>query len=232
MKIKKFKMHALIFSSMLLLLASFAGEKDTLSYLSSTVTKTNNLEVGEVKIETSMDGTMPSSIVRGINEYAYNVSVANTGNVPCYVRMYVGFSDSRFKERTFFYKGTFSETTGISDVSDMTKKEIHDTATANMTCLSDLTEGDKTYKDWIYGGDGYYYYPYAIKPESGALFTEAISTVIEDDSGLEEYTGNYEIFFYAEAIQATDPGNTYSKGTNSSYSDLWEAFLARKESST
>ena len=54
----------------------------------------NQLSVGYNTITIKEDFTPPKEMNTGENTYKKNVEVKNTGTVPCYVRVYVAFSDS------------------------------------------------------------------------------------------------------------------------------------------
>jgi len=70
------------------------------AYLTSKDNTENRIKIGynETKIE---EDFTPFTMKEGINIYKKKVQVENTGNTPCFVRLYVDFSDDEIRKNSF-----------------------------------------------------------------------------------------------------------------------------------
>ena len=130
------------------------------------------------------------------------VSVKNTGSVPCFVRVFLDLSDSRFSDG----KVKLSANGTDYDSAD----EFH----------SHLPE------DWVYISDqhnaldGYYYYTKALNP--GGETTPLLSSVKTDFESVYDIA-DFDILVYSESVQTVEidtNGTVYSN-----YADAWRSFL-------
>lgn len=117
-----------------------------------------------------------SSLTAGTNIFEKRVAVKNTGNIPCYVRVFLAFSDSSI--------------CGLSELSADGKNFYKEEAFQ-----------DHPGKGWTYGGDGYYYYASALQPgETTAELLQKVTTTFPEGAKIRDF----EIIVYEESIQARD----------------------------
>ena len=196
----------------------------TLAYLGAAQKKENqvNVGVGNVSIQES-DWSEPSTQSME-NTNAKSVKVENTGTVPCFVRVYMEFSDSEVasvakvkggKDDTYYAWDSFKNT------------------------LANATNTVST--DWKYVNadsntklNGYFYYTEPVDPNRST--SELIRSVQTDYNGDNNNDSNidkikaYDIIVYSETVQTigtdgTDYGSDSYSGTNAGWYDAWAAFL-------
>ena len=197
----------------------------TLAYLGAAQKKENqvNVGVGNVSIQES-DWSEPSTQSME-NTNAKSVKVENTGTVPCFVRVYMEFSDS--------------EVADVASVTDGNNTES--TWAAFKTTLAGTT--NTAPNAWKYIAidnthpnlGGYFYYTSPVA--SGSSTSELIRSVKTDFNGNDNTDSNidkikaYDIIVYSETVQTigtdgTDYGATgYSGGTGAGWYDAWASFL-------
>lgn len=178
----------------------------TAAYFAASSWLQNQASVGENTIALTEDFKTPDEMHKGDNKYKKTVQVTNTGTVPCYVRVYADFSDSKIKE--------------ASSISSDGGK-IYYPASENKKHPDEgwLPEG------WRYEqmgqDDGYYYYITPIQPgdKTSPLFTN-IDTKFEDEKDVSQY----DVIVYAESVQTVKHDGTQA----ADYNDAWTSFLDRK----
>lgn len=183
----------------------------SLAYLTARGSADNNITIGKNEIEVSED-FIPPIIQTTDTRYKKQISVVNTGNVDCYVRVYADFSDDFVREKSGFSNDTDIKTaTYYSAIRDLNNTNAY---------VNHLPEG------WVFVPDdssetelaGYYYYTKPIKPNeiTSSLFTY-VQTTYED---LQDVT-QYDIIVYSESVQITDSnGEKYTD-----YQAAWKDFL-------
>ncbi len=82
------------------------------AYLTDNDDMENRIRIGydESKI---VEEFTPFSMQEGINIYKKKVQVENTGNTPCFARVYVDFSDDEIRKNSFLAYSTDTEETAI-----------------------------------------------------------------------------------------------------------------------
>lgn len=183
----------------------------TLAYFTANKSVDNAITIGKNEIEVSEDFVPPAEQTTD-TKYKKQISVVNTGNVDCYVRVYADFSDEAIREKSYFSNDTDMETAQYySAVRDMTNDN---------TYVNHLPEG------WVFVPDnssetklaGYYYYTEPIKPNESTppLFT-FVRTEYDNANDIKQY----DIIVYSESVQTTDSsGNEYAD-----YTAAWNDFL-------
>lgn len=166
----------------------------------------NQLSVGYNTITIKEDFTPPKEMNTGENTYKKNVEVKNTGTVPCYVRVYVAFSDSNVA--------------GVSELSP-----------DGSSFFSAESYADHLPEHWTYIEEpddaelgGYYYYtePVAAGKTTDALF-EKVKTTFQTAADVQDY----EIIVYAESVQTADKDGAEFTGSDP-WKQAWTEFLSRK----
>ena len=186
------------------LLASLAGVMavgTTTAYFISSDDKENSLTAGENIITVNETFTSPT-LNQGENTYEKDVKISNAGSVPCYIRVYVGFSSLEAEEASM-----------LSSDGGTTWYSFED-------YKNHLPAG------WVYNNSGnelgkYFYYTQPLTPgsETASLFTTVRTNVSE--GGL----GNFDIIVYAESVQNLDKNGEEFSGT-SGYLNAWTEFLS------
>lgn len=186
------------------------------AYLTARSTIENNITIGKNEIEVSED-FVPPVVQTEDTRYKKQISVANTGNVDCYIRVYADFSDETIRANSYFSNDTTAENATSAENYYSAKRDISD----KDAYINHLPDG------WIFVPDdssetrlaGYYYYTKSVsfgKSTENPLFTYVKTTYAKLDD-----VKQYDIIVYAESVQTTDSnGNSYSD-----YKSAWNDFL-------
>lgn len=192
-----------VFAAGFFLLISISGAYAYFCYWKSLK---NQFSVGENSIRIDEDYQPPKELEVGDNEYKKCVKVANTGTVPCYVRVFADFSDSDIKALSCIS----ADGGGWYPASDYPEH-----LPQGWEYLSREGEGEF--------GD-YYYYTEELKPGevTNALF-DSIRTTIADAGQIKDY----ELIVYAESVQVLDKdGGEFP--ASEAWKQAWEEFLGRR----
>lgn len=182
------------------LLAAAAG---TLAYFTYWKSLKNVLSVGYNEIEIIEKYDPPQELKEGTNSYTKRIQIKNTGNVSCYLRAAVKFSDS-----------------DITEISEISPDGIHYYAASEYT--SYLPD------NWIYVPEeeddllgGFYYYIKDLAPGSQS---EPLLEKIKTTFSKPEDVCAYEIFVYGESVQTLDKNGQEFTGSEP-YLEAWREFL-------
>lgn len=220
------------------------------AYLTSSSEVVNKVQIGNNTIEIIEEFTPPKK--QTINTiFKKKVQVKNTGNVPCYIRVYADFSDGEIRDISFFsnYEST-SETT-LDETSFLDENYISEIANGIKgsnpygfySAKRDVTD-DSNYvnlshlpTNWVFipdnetGDDsalkGYYYYTKEVAPGdvTSPLFTY-IMTIYKDEQNIKQF----DVIVYGESVQVTDKnGDTFEDDTDENgikaWKKAWREFL-------
>lgn len=197
-----------------------AGATAVTAYFTSMNNKDNTIKIAKNTIEVSEQFTpLPQQEV-GENVYQKEIRIANTGNSPCYIRVYADFSDDDIRSRSY-----------LSNDSDK------DSATFYSASRSlDSTDSVVTFPEyvndqgsWVFVPDddstklaGYYYY---LSPVPAGQSTLPLFTYVKTENPTDQDIQQYDIVVYAESIQLTDKtGEAYE-----TYRQAWLDYLSRTE---
>lgn len=196
----------------------------TLAYLGAAQKKENqvNVGVGNVSIQES-DWSEPSTQSME-NTNAKSVKVENTGTVPCFVRVYMEFSDSEV--------ASVAKVTG-ADNTEYAWDSFKNTLAAVTNTTADSWKyiaTDATNPNLA----GYFYYTSPVAP--GGKTSQLIKQVKTDYNGNNNTDSNidkikaYDIIVYSETVQTigtdgTDYGSNSYSGTHAGWYDAWASFL-------
>ena len=166
------------------------------AYLTDNEKHHNTVLTGRNVIEVKETFTPPTP--GSTNPFTKDVAVKNTGDIDCFVRVYLSFSN-----------GVVAEEAQVS------------TDGTTFYPFSELK--NHLPADWVYIGggllDGYYYYTKPIKSgESTSSLTKKFKTNTSDA---------YDINVYAESVQLYDKNGRLLTGNNA-YRDAWTEFLENK----
>ncbi len=165
----------------------------------------NAFTVGENTIDIAEDYQPPKELGMGENIFRKRIRVENTGSIPCFVRVFAGFSDSSIRD--------------ISEISPDGKVWYPaEDYRYNLPSGWEYIEED----DELPGP--YYYYTRALGPgEKTSLLFDSVKTVIEDPGQMKDY----EIIVYAESVQTFDKDGNEFDGSQA-WKDAWREFLSRR----
>ena len=205
------KHKKLIITLSVLMCVLFVSVGVTLAYMTDNREKENTVTVGYDSIEIVEDFSTPAKQTQETT-YKKEVKIRNNGNVPCYIRVYVDFSDSKIRDCSFF-----SVSDDIND-TDSYFSASRDTINSD-NYVNNLPEG------WEFIPDndsdtklaGYYYYtnPVNVGESTPSLFTY-IKTVYQSEDEIQQY----DIIVYAESVQTIG-----QNGENINYKQAWIEFL-------
>lgn len=184
----------------------------TLAYLTDNREKENTVTVGYDSIEIVEDFSTPAKQTQ-TTTYKKEVKIANNGNVPCYVRVYVDFSDTKIRDCSYF-----SNSADINDEDSYFSAKRDTTDSGNY--VSNLPDGWKFIPDNDSNTKlaGYYYYNTAIPPgeSTPSLFTY-VKTSYDDVDEIQQY----DIIVYAESVQIVGESGEVIED----YTAAWKEFL-------
>lgn len=175
----------------------------TYAYFTYKSSIKNQFSIGYNEITIKENYNPPDEIKVGETVFKKNIKVKNTGNIPCYIRIFCEFSESDMKK-----------------YAELTQDGI---TWFNADKLKDnLMEG------WVFVRDdsilgGYYYYTNAVEKnrETPQLF-DKVRITIPDNQG--DNIKDFDIITYAESIQIKDYyANEYSG--NDGWENAWKSFL-------
>lgn len=175
---KKVKISLLVF---LILLISFTSFKITQAYLTYQRHVKNTFKVGYNTIEVEEDYTPPDKIENG-KQFKKAIKVENTGNIPCYIRVRMEYSDSDMQKY-------------CNNILDGKLTQAVDYPNQ----IVSLTNGD-----WIYSeDDSCYYYTKVVDPKDSTsnLLESVIINYPQDIESTEINIKDFDIYVYAESIQ-------------------------------
>lgn len=159
--------------AVLALLLCIASVSASFALFSSWKTATNNLSVGHNEVEIEEDFDPPAKLEKDTT-FQKIVKVKNTGNVPCYVRIFADFSDSEIRDIAKFS----ADGSNFLPVSEY---------------QANLPTG------WTYDAStSYYYYTSPIQPdeETPALF-HSVQVVFPNEQSIREF----QVIVSADSIQ-------------------------------
>ncbi len=205
---KERNIAAIISATACVAMAALTGIGATQAYLSSHSSTQNNFTVGknEISIDEDFDSVTPQQNMT----YTKDVTIANTGDVPCYVRVFLQFSDS--------------------DVRDVSQVSRDGTTFEGWDDFIKDTSGSWKYiasgTDSTLGG--YFYYT---KPlQAGESTTSLLKTVKTEFKSADDVTP-YDIIVYSESVQTISPdadGNWVDKSQETdNYQTVWKSYAER-----
>ncbi len=195
----------------------------SLAYLGTTDKTPNLVRVGEDEIKVTEEFTVPDQS----QEYAYRklVKIANTGSIPCYVRVRLEFSNSVVEgAASFTAEGQDSDTAPENGPGVYKKAAVPDNKTDTDYYVNSLPP------DWIYvwepnSGDfvppvtnGYYYYTKPVPP--GESTDALISWIRMQYENMDDIQA-HDVYVYAESVQTVDAnsGEAYAD-----WKSAWNSF--------
>lgn len=185
---------------------ALVGIGGTWAYFTHMQSLRNVFSVGTNTITITEEFEPPKEMETGENVFKKKVQVENTGTVPCFVRVFVDFSDS-----------------SVTDMSQISPDGSAYYPAAEYT--EHLPDG------WVYISEeengslgGYYYYTEMIDPGKKTIpLFEKVKTHFDT----EEQIVDYDIIVYSESVQVLDMEGSDFSGSNA-YKDAWTEFMERR----
>ena len=174
--------------------------KSTTAYLTDKDVEINVLSPGDNKIDIIETFDPPEELIEGDNVFSKAVKVKNTGDVSCYVRVFIEFADADIR--------------AISKVS------------ADGTTFYTLDEfKDHLPTGWVYKDTGLLapYFYYTLPVAVNASTSELIKTVKTTFASSADIT-SFDIIVYAESVQTLDKNGQPFTGINP-WEQAWTEFL-------
>ena len=185
------------------------------AYFTDNNTKDNTVTPVENIIEISEDYTPPSEQSIGDNIYKKKASFSNEFNSPCYIRVYMDFSDDKIAKSSY-----------LSNDPDKSPGSFYSARreTTGNTYIAKLSE---VAPDWIFVPDddssslaGYYYYTKLVPVGQS---TEPLFTYVNTVNNTNDDIQQYDILIYAESVQISDmDGKKYDD-----YEEAWKDYLSK-----
>ena len=216
-----------VFTGSAVLLAVLAAAGGIMAYLGASDDAGNTVEVAHDKISVTENFPRPSDLaVNANNYYTKEVGVANTGNVDCYIRVYVDFPDSRTAASSYYSADGTNYYSAVrdADMAGDTTETDGDNILHTQSFVNMLNSRDGK---WIFVPDnddndrlkGYFYYKDPVEPgkKTDDLFTDVLIKTGDAPETL-------DLVVYAESVDSVYEDNGQAR-TYGSYADAWEAFL-------
>lgn len=186
--------------------AALIGIGVSWAYLTSMGLAKNTFTVGTNTVKVAEEYEPPKELEAGENVLKKKVQVENTGTVPCYIRVFAAFSDSKIA--------------GLSKLSPngleyFPAEEYADHLPDGWVYLSE--EEDK-----LLGG--FYYYTRIVK--AGQRTSPLFEKVKTHFASAEQVT-DYELLVYSESVQVPDRNGSVFDG-EAAYYQAWKEFLERR----
>jgi alternate signal-mediated exported protein len=209
------------------------------AYLTHSDTATNEFSGGNNEIEVVEEFTPPTQLEPGVNAYAKKVQIHNSGNVPCYIRVYVNFSDGDIKkvsgysnDGTTYYSAVLDGDEIAVDVKDengnvvVNKDKYINHLPAHWVYLPETGQNTDSVDDAM-GGWFYYTLPVAADGTTSALFDKVL-TYFASEADIDAY----QIIVYAESVQIRDHDGESATAedkddTTGAWYVMWREFLDR-----
>lgn len=185
---------------------ALVGIGGTWAYFTYMQSLQNAFSVGTNTITVTEEFEPLKEMGTGENVFKKKVQVENTGTVPCFVRVFVDFSDS-----------------GIADISQISPDG------ASYYPASEYTE--HLPDGWAYipeEGDnplgGYYYYTEIVEPDRKTVpLFEKVKTHFDTAGQIVDY----DMIVYSESVQVLDMEGSGFGGSDA-YKNAWTEFLERR----
>ena len=166
------------------------------AYLRSVPEETEN-KVEILKVEQTVTETFiePETQQREENTFQKEVYVENTGSVPCFVRVYMDFSDSIIKEKSQL---------SADGMSFYNWNEFLNHPGSNWTYISTEANEPEALKGWFYYTEAL---PVKDKndPENKSHITTALLKALKIDYQNNYYAiSDFQLIVYSETVQAVD----------------------------
>ena len=212
-------------SAVLLAVLGLAGA--VMAYFGASDDTENTVEIPRDKIAVSENFPTPSDLqAQSKNYYTKEVGVENTGNVDCYVRVYVDFPDSVTASKAYF---SADGTDYYRAVRDMTMAGDEPAADGDrvLHTQSFVNRLGQLDGDWVFVPDddareklrGYFYYKRPVKP--GETTPELFKSVMIMTGDVPE---TLDLTVYAESVDSMKITGG-AKSAYDGYEAAWNSFL-------
>lgn len=101
--------HILLILVILGVLACIAFSGAAIAYFTDSGSITNALEAAKNEVSVAETFSPPDELKVGDNKFVKEVQIKNEGNIPCYIRVFVGFSDSNAKDNVYMSSNSLSD---------------------------------------------------------------------------------------------------------------------------
>lgn len=223
------------------------------AYLGDNQTAENKIIIA--KDEITVTENFPDSNVEQEKEkytiYRKEVKIANTGNIPCYIRVYAALPDDDSTKDAYFSRDGadyysavrdtskssddtgYPKTVAAADINKADDYELEDGINIKLHSQSFVNKYCGSSDDWVFIPDsdisklaGYYYYTKPINAGKSTT-TPLFTNVLLDNSSASKTLSTINLIVYAESIQTYDmSGNEYVKnGDIPAWKVAWTDYL-------
>ncbi len=214
MKINKKNLLIIISGSLAVILLSVGI---TIAYLGTAKKKDNQINIGNGNVSITESNWSEPAIQSMENTTLKDVRITNTGTIPCFVRVYMEFSDSEVAKLAKVKGGATND--GFHGWEDFKTELAKDSNSysSKWKYVKENTNGKLK---------GYFYYTEKVDP-NGA--TEPLITEVQTDfNGITNDTNidlikDYNIIVYSETVQTIGIDTDY--GTTNNWLNAWTEFL-------
>ncbi len=173
----------------------------TTAYLTDGEDVTNRLTIGENKITITEIFNPPGDLTTGDNSFTKSVKITNTGDVDCYIRAFINFSDNDVRKNS---------TVSADGSSFYTMEEFTKHLPANWVYVDSADLGP------------YFYYTQPVKVgQTTSELLKTVKTKFADAKDVEPF----DIYVYAESVQTLDKNGEAFTGSDA-WKKAWTEYLA------
>ncbi len=190
----------------------------TLAYLGTLKNKENRITVGHDDVSITEDFSSPEKMEMR-NYTTKEIKVTNTGNVPCYVRVFAEFSDSKVAAGASVMTENF-EYKSWADFKD-------ELADATNTISENWRYVKSTGTDDKIGGYFYYTKKLPVGASTEAPLIRGVKTDFSSgtDNNIDRIK-DFDIIVYSETVQTTElGGEEFEDNEKPAWRQAWESFL-------
>ena len=190
-----------------------------IAFLIASEKRDNTVYIGEGDAEIVEEFEAPKKLEQS-NEFKKQISVKNTGKNDCYVRVFVDFSSSEIRNKSYL--------SNEDDPNDSTKGTNFKSVTE---FIESLKESDSNTTNWVYIPEndannpklgGYFYYT---KPLSAGESTNSLFKWVRTVFGENEDPQAFDIIVYTETVQTVETNNGTVYSDSGSWKAAWNNFL-------
>ena len=177
------------------------------AYLNDNSAISNKMSIGENTVQINETYEAPKQLQEGANTIKKEVQVQNTGNIECYVRVFLDFSDSTIKDKSVMSGDGVSRVSPAEFYSNPPKGWFY-------VPLED---------DEVLGG--YFYYTEPLQP--GESTNKLLSEVVVTFASMAE-TKDFDIIVSTDSVQTKDNnGKEFAGEGEAKCKACWNEYLRK-----
>ena len=206
------KKRKLVAVAVLAIMAVVGATALTLGFLGDNTAITNKFKIGHNKSSVYEElGDLAQST--GTKYHKKIVKIKNEDNVPCYVRVYMDFSDSAYADKSYLSNGSAETAEAAGNLTYYSAKRKIDGSDDVETYIEKLASATNTTAEkWVFIPEttdtdgallgGYYYYIVPVEP--GKSTDSLIQWIKIENGATADDIKAFNVLVYSETVKATE----------------------------